>query len=77
MHYNGRMTTDKIILKRLQIDCIIGIFRRERIAKQPVWIDLEFPCDAACAARTDHVADTVDYKTISKAVLKFVSASKF
>src|SRR5262245_16203493 len=70
MHYNIRHAMDKVILKRLEVECIIGIFPRERKAKQKVQIDLEFPCDAARAARTDHIDDTVDYKRISKAVLR-------
>jgi len=71
------MAMDKIILKRLEIRCIVGIYPRERVKKQRVWIDLEIPCDVRRAARRDRIEDTTDYKRIAKAVLDFVSKSKF
>ena len=68
---------DRIILSQLEVKCIIGIFDWERKKKQKILIDLEIPCDARRAARTDRIESTVDYKLISKAVLSLAQHSKF
>jgi len=68
---------DRITLSQLEVDCIIGIFDWERKRKQKVLIDLEMPCDARRAAKSDHINDTLDYKKISKSVLSLVQKSKF
>jgi dihydroneopterin aldolase len=68
---------DRIFLRGLSIDCIIGFVDWERRTPQTVVIDLELPCDCARAARRDMVADTVDYKSVAKRVLAWVQASQF
>ena len=68
---------DRIFLRALQTECIIGFIDWERQVKQTVILDLELPCDCARAALTDNVESTVDYKKVSKRVLAFVEASQF
>lgn len=68
---------DSIFLHGLRTECIIGFIDWERQMPQTVLIDLEFPCDAAHAAATDRVADTIDYKLIAKRVLAWSQASEF
>jgi 7,8-dihydroneopterin aldolase/epimerase/oxygenase len=68
---------DRIFLRGLTTECIIGFVDWERRARQTVVIDLELPCDCERAARSDVVADTVDYKTVAKRVLAWVQASQF
>jgi dihydroneopterin aldolase len=70
-------SSDRIFLRGLEIDCIIGFIEWERRIKQTVVIDLELPVDCRRAALTDEVADTVDYKKVSKRVTAFVEASEF
>ena len=68
---------DKIILDRLKVECIIGIFEWERKTRQTVEISLELDCDFSAAARSDDIQNTVDYKAISKAVIAMVEPSGF
>ncbi len=68
---------DRLFLRGLAVDCIIGVIEWERRVKQTVVIDLELPVDCRHAARTDEVADTLDYKTLAKRVIGFVEASEF
>ena len=68
---------DHIFLGGLECECIIGFIDWERRVPQKVVIDLELPCDCAHTARTDSVADTIDYKLVAKRVLSFVGASQF
>ena len=68
---------DRVFLRGLTAECIIGFIDWERRVRQTVVIDLEVPVDCRRAALTDEVADTVDYKKVAKRVLAFVEASEF
>jgi dihydroneopterin aldolase len=74
---NDIQIQDRIFLRGLTAQCIIGFIDWERLTPQTVVIDLELPCDCAHAARTDSVADTVDYKRVAKRVLAWVGESRF
>jgi 7,8-dihydroneopterin aldolase/epimerase/oxygenase len=71
------VANDRIFLRGLAIDCIIGFIEWERRVKQTVVIDLELPVDCRQAARTDEVEATLDYKQVAKRVTAFVAASNF
>jgi dihydroneopterin aldolase len=68
---------DKIFLRGLEVECIIGFIEWERRIKQRIQIDLELPVDCTKAARSDDVIDTLDYKSVAKRVIAFVEASEF
>jgi len=68
---------DRIFLRGLSADCIIGFIDWERQVKQTVVIDLELPVDCARAAQTDEVADTLDYKQLAKRAVAFIEASQY
>ena len=65
-------TTDQVFLRELAVECIIGFLDWERLVKQTVYLDIEAPIDCRRAARNDDVADTLDYKRLSKLVIAFV-----
>jgi dihydroneopterin aldolase len=68
---------DRIFLRGLSAQCIIGFIEWERRVKQTVVVDLELPVDCHRASVSDDVADTVDYKKVAKRVLAFIEASEF
>jgi dihydroneopterin aldolase len=68
---------DKIFLRGLEVECIIGFIEWERRIKQRIQIDLELPVDCTKAARSDDVIDTLDYKSVAKRVIGFIEASEF
>jgi dihydroneopterin aldolase len=70
------LSADRIFLHGLTSECIIGFIDWERRVKQTVVLDLELPVDCRYAARTDEVADTLDYKKVAKRVLAYVAASE-
>jgi dihydroneopterin aldolase len=74
---NPLYSGDRIFLRGLTAECIIGFIDWERRVKQTVVVDLEIPVDCRHAALTDAVADTVDYKKVAKRVLAFIEASEF
>jgi dihydroneopterin aldolase len=73
----GAIDGDRIFLRGLRVDCIIGYIDWERQLRQTLEIDLEFPVDCARAAESDDVADSTDYKSVAKRALQFVAASEF
>ena len=68
---------DLIYIKDLRVQTIIGIFGWEREVKQEVSIDLEIEFDCKKAAKNDAIEDTIDYKKITKGIIKFVEGSEF
>jgi dihydroneopterin aldolase len=68
---------DNIFLRNLRIETIIGIFDWERKIKQTVFFDIEMATDIKKAAASDHIDDTLDYKSLSKVVIDFVENSDF
>jgi len=68
---------DRIFLRELRVETIIGIYDWERETRQFVSIDLEMPVDIRRAAATDDIADTLNYKQVAKRILGYVEASSF
>jgi 7,8-dihydroneopterin aldolase/epimerase/oxygenase len=70
-------STDRVFLRELGVECVIGFLDWERLVKQTVYLDIEAPIDCRKAALSDDVAQTLDYKRLSKVVIAFVGASEF
>ena len=68
---------DKILIKDLRLRCIIGINEFERKEKQDVTINIVIWSNLAEAAKTDDIGKTVDYKEITKRIIKLVDGSEF
>lgn len=68
---------DKIFLRDLRIETVVGIWDWERRIRQTVSIDLEMAADIARAAATDSIDDTLNYKKVAKRLIAFVEASEF
>ena len=68
---------DRIFLRGLTAECIIGFIDWERRVKQTIVVDLELPVDCRRASISDAVADTVDYKRVAKRVLAYIETSEF
>jgi dihydroneopterin aldolase len=68
---------DIVFLKDLRIETVIGVYDWEREIKQTVVLDLDMSADVAKAAASDHIDDTLDYKTVAKRLIEFVEQSEF
>ena len=69
--------TDRVLIEGLEVRTVIGIYDWEREIRQTVRLDLEMAWDTSKAARSDDIADTLDYKAVSKRLIGFVEASSF
>lgn len=67
---------DKIFIKQLRFDCIIGIYPRERVEPQPLLIDLEMACDIRPAAETRDLNLSLNYAAISESIIGYCQAAK-
>ena len=67
---------DIVYIRDLRIETIIGIYQWEREVKQTVSFDLEMAHDIRKAAATDDIAFALNYKSISKRLIKFIEASE-
>jgi dihydroneopterin aldolase len=68
---------DRIYLEDLRVEAVIGIWEWERRVRQVISLDLELATDARRAAKTDEIADALDYKSIAKRVAAVVEQSEF
>ncbi len=68
---------DKVFIEGLEVEALIGIYDWERRIRQPLQFDIEMAFDNRKPAATDAIADTLDYKAVSKRVIAFVSQSDF
>lgn len=68
---------DKVFIEALEIEALIGIYDWERRIRQPLWFDIEMAFDNRKPAASDDIADTLDYKAVSKRMVEYVSQSSF
>lgn len=67
---------DLIRIKGLKLETIIGVHDWERRLPRTVIVDLELGTDVARAARSDRLADALDYHAVAQAVAACVGASR-
>ena len=68
---------DLVLIEGLEVRTVIGIYDWEREIRQTVRLDIEMAWDIEAAAKSDNIADTLDYKAVSKRLIAFVEASSF
>ena len=57
---------DKIFLKKLEVETVIGIWEWEKRLPQKVVFDLELSTDIKVAAASDSIDDALDYRPSRK-----------
>jgi dihydroneopterin aldolase len=68
---------DLVFIEDLRIETVIGIYDWERKIRQVVALDLEMAFDNRTPAASDAIADTLNYKAVSKRLIAFVESSSF
>jgi FolB domain-containing protein len=67
---------DKVIIKDLGLRGVIGIYDWEREVLQEILVNIEVDTDISRAAQEDKIDHCVNYRTISKKVIKYVEEVK-
>ncbi len=66
---------DHILIKDLLLRGIIGINESERLNRQDIIINLMLDTDLRPAGMSDDIADTLNYRTLTKAIIAYVEES--
>lgn len=70
------MSLTTILIKNLLVDTVIGVYEHEQRATQQLRLELELRLDARRAARSDALADTVDYDEVCACVRRFAKSQR-
>ena len=68
---------DRVFIRHLQIETIIGIHDWEKQVRRPIILDLEMGSDIARAAASDRISDALDYEAVTRRLTQFVSEHHF
>ena len=71
------MTTDKILISKIDCLAAVGVTPEERASTQRVSIDLEFVIDARKPAGTDSIRDAINYATVAAVVAEVCASQPF
>ncbi len=66
------MSLDQIHIKDLVVPGIVGINPEERVTKQDVLVNVTLWVDTRPAAASDQIVDTVNYRTVTKAIIAHI-----
>jgi dihydroneopterin aldolase len=68
--------SDKILIRQLRTEAIIGIHDWEKAQRQPLFFDLDLSTDCAPAARSDDIKDALDYFAVCADIQAWVNGSR-
>jgi len=68
------VSMDRIVIKDLLVRGIVGINPDERSNRQDILINVTLWADTRPAAASDDIADAVNYRTITKAMIRHVES---
>ncbi len=68
---------DRIEIKDLALRCIIGVNAEERKDRQDVLINIVLLGDYRQAGESDDIGDAVNYRTVTKQIIKHVEESQY
>lgn len=68
---------DKVIIRDLRIETIVGLYSWERVARQVLWLDIDLATCIRQAAMDEDLTHTIDYSAVCEAVNRMVQAEEF
>ena len=68
---------DSIVIKNIEVSCLIGINADEKINPQPIIINLKLFTSFEKASQSDQIEDTINYSTLVKSIKEFTTKSRF
>ena len=68
---------DKVFIRGLNVEAVIGVFDWEKQVRQPLIFDLEMDWDITQAAATDDLAYALNYAAVSDRVIEFVQTNQY
>ena len=68
---------DIVFVEGLKVDTVIGIYDWEKKIRQDIVLDIEMSSDIAAAAKTDHIDQALNYKSVCKRVASQIILNEF
>lgn len=68
---------DRIYIRDLAVECIVGVNPEERIQKQLIIINITMHVDLTKPGQSDALSDTINYKSVKQAVMAEVEQSQY
>jgi len=68
---------DRIAIRDLEVECVVGVFEEERNRAQKVYLDVEFAVDVAAAAGRQDLAGLFDYYRASHEIRDLVVEGRY
>ena len=74
---DGTTANDRVLIRDLTFNAILGILPQERITPQPVVINLALHTDISAAAKSTNIDDTLNYAAVAEAVQAMTVAGEY
>ncbi len=68
---------DKVFIRGLKVDAVIGVYDWEKQVRQPLVFDLEMAWDIGMAAATDDLTHALNYQAVTEFIEGFVAEKHF
>ncbi|MHA2030231.1 MAG: dihydroneopterin aldolase [Candidatus Kariarchaeaceae archaeon] len=68
--------SDRIIIRDLLVRGIVGINEWERVEKQDILINMTIYSSLDKAGESDDIEDTINYRTLTKAIISYIELSE-
>ena len=68
---------DKVLIRELKVEAILGILPQERVTPQPVLINITVFTDTRRAARSKDIVDAVNYAALADAATDLTIDGKY
>lgn len=68
---------DKVFIRELKVDAVIGVYDWEKQVRQPLVFDLEMAWDIRMAAATDDLMHALNYQAVTEFIEQFVREQHF
>jgi FolB domain-containing protein len=73
---NMNLSLDRVIIRDLLVQGIIGINPDERKSRQDILVNIVMWADTRAAGASDDIDDAVNYRTVAKAIIDHIENSE-
>src|SRR4051812_19348826 len=68
---------DSIFIRELRVPAWIGVYKHEKLAQQPVELDIELAIPGDAVFATGRIQDTIDYGAAVRRIKEVLAAERF
>lgn len=76
-HCYAAHVSDRIRIEGIRVDCVVGVYPRERTTPQPLLVDATLHLDTRPAARSERLSHTVHYGRLAEQLAFLLTSCRF